>query len=121
MSFIANDIISLASINANYFFVFNSSFNIKSQNTFFTINDWEFRIWCERGLLTFSYTDPAVTLYEMGIKAPIRIEPKPCTRNYLSDFYQEIRENTDRLTRNVLISTETALRLQAAADQEAEA
>ena len=81
---------------------------------------WEFRIWCERGLLTFSYTDPAVTLYEMGIKAPIRIEPKPCTRDYLSDFYQEIRENTDRLTRNVLISTETALRLQAAADQEVE-
>ena len=78
---------------------------------------WEFRIWCERGLLTFSYNDKAVTLYESGVKEPIRIPPSPLCGDYLTEFYHEIVTNSSAMTENVLRSTETALCLQVAANQ----
>ena len=78
---------------------------------------WEFRIWCDRGLLTFSYTDTAVTVFADGDPTPHRYEGLPPICDYLGDFAREIEENTSSLTENTLRSTETALTLQQAADQ----
>ena len=79
---------------------------------------WEFRVWCEKGLLSFFCTDSAVTLYEEGSTAPIRIEGKPDGENYLTEFLSEIQNGTKDVTENLLRSTETALMLQETADKE---
>lgn len=82
---------------------------------------WEFRFWCELGLLTFHYTGSAVTLYEEGSPDPIRIEGKAPADDYLSAFLREIGSATGQLTAGVLASTEAALRIQAWADREGNA
>lgn len=79
---------------------------------------WEFRIWCARGLLTFSYADSTVTLYEEGVPSPILIETHPSGNDYLREFLTEILRKTTHVTENVLRSTETALYLQSVADKE---
>ena len=78
---------------------------------------WEFRIWCDRGLLTLSLNDPAVTMYEEGVREPQRYDGIPPICDYLGDFAAEIARGTRSLTENTLRSTETALRLQLAADR----
>ena len=77
---------------------------------------WEFRIWCDRGLLTLSLNDPAVTVWEDGIPQPQRYDGLPPICDYLGDFAAEITGGTRTLTENTLRSTETALKLQYAAD-----
>lgn len=79
---------------------------------------WEFRVWCEKGLLSFSFTDSAVTLYEEGSAAPVRIEGESNCESYLTEFLSEIQNGTGTVTENVLRSTETALMLQETADKE---
>ena len=79
---------------------------------------WEFRIWCERGLLAFHYTDPAVTIYEEGASTPIRIEGEASKKDYLSEFVREIHGSGHTVTENLLRSTETALLIQKVADRE---
>ena len=78
---------------------------------------WEFRIWCDRGLLTLSLNDPAVAVFEEGIREAQRYEGLPPICDYLGDFASEIAQNTRSLTENTLRSTETALKLQLAADR----
>ena len=78
---------------------------------------WEFRIWCDRGLLTLSLNDPAVTVFEEGVREAQRFEGLPPICDYLDDFAAEITHGTRSLTENTLRSTETALKLQFAADR----
>ena len=78
---------------------------------------WEFRVWCERGLLTFNYTDPTVTVFEEG-KPESQIFPGITPNgDYLTEFAEEITQNTKHITASVLRSTETALTIQQLADQ----
>jgi len=76
---------------------------------------WEFRFWCEKGMLTFNYENSDVTVYEEGRDAPVKEAGIPEDKDYLTDFL----DSHDRaLTRSVLRSTETALKLQKIADRE---
>jgi len=79
---------------------------------------WNFQIWCERGLVTFCYTDPDVTIYEAGASAPEILPGIPNAVSLADAFVAEIRLNTDTFTEGVLIATEAALRIQQAADQQ---
>ena len=78
---------------------------------------WEFRFWCEKGMLTFNYVDSIVTLYEEGKLEPVTVSCAPAIRDYLHELADEIRGATEA-TWNILKSTETALLLQQAADKE---
>ena len=68
---------------------------------------WNFQIWCERGLVTFCYTDPDVTIYEAGTSAPEILPGIPPAATIADTF-----------TESVLAATEAALRIQQAADQQ---
>ena len=78
---------------------------------------WEFRIWCDRGMLTFHYTDPAVTVYEESNPEAQILPGITPDGDYLTEFADEITHNTRIITENVLRSTETALTIQQFADQ----
>ena len=80
---------------------------------------WEFRIWCDRGMLTLSYNDPAVTVYEEGIPTPQRYEGLSPICDYLEDFAREIGKNSRTVTENTLRSTESALNIQQLAERQA--
>ena len=78
---------------------------------------WNFQFWCEKGLLTFSYTGQDVTVYEEGTpEAQIfpGISPKS---NVLKDFLQQIHTGDDEQTQLVLDATQSALIVQHAANQ----
>lgn len=78
---------------------------------------WDFKFWCERGLLTFHYTDSRVTIYEEGNPKPQILEGLPPERGYLDAFIEEIRGDTDTVTRSVIDSARTALWIQREADE----
>ena len=77
---------------------------------------WNFEIWCEKGLVTFCYAKPDVTIYEDGANAPEIVAGIPAVTNMLDDFIAEIRQDSHNFTDSVLTATETALRLQRLAD-----
>ena len=79
---------------------------------------WEFRFWCDNGMMTFSYYSKTVTVYREGDKEPIVIECKNVSEDYLDEFCRDIRENLFAGTENVLRSTEVALNIQRSADME---
>ena len=76
---------------------------------------WSFRFWCEKGMLTFSYNQPDVTVYLEGQEPRTVAGSAPAT-DYLTDLIEEIRTDGHQFTRSVLASTEAALMLQAAAE-----
>ena len=78
---------------------------------------WEFRIWCDRGVLSFCYNEPNVTLFEDGGPAE-SITYSGKIIGYIDEFLSEIHNNTNSVTENVLASTQTALLLQEQADKE---
>ena len=80
---------------------------------------WEFRVWCEKGMLSFNRPDSVVTVYMQGEKEPKRYTELPnVPTDYLSDFEKEIQNDTREMTENILASTRFALLLQAEADKE---
>ena len=79
---------------------------------------WEFRFWCDNGMMTFSYYSKTVTVYRDGTKDPIVIECKNVSEDYLDEFCRDIRENLFERTESVLRSTEVALNIQHVADME---
>lgn len=81
---------------------------------------WEFNFWCERGMLTFNYSENKVTVYKEGTKEPLTYVGEPCEYDYLDEFAAEIVNGTSSVTENVLMSTETALRIQSVADMNEE-
>lgn len=78
---------------------------------------WDFKIWCERGLLTFHYTDSRVTVYEEGHAEPQILEGIQPDVDYLKDLMEEISFDRDTITKGVIASTRTALMVQAEADK----
>lgn len=79
---------------------------------------WEFRIWCDKGMLVFNYKDPKVTVFEEGTEDAIVINCDPVDCSYLKDLYEEITNDTFACTQSTMISTRTALDLQVFADRE---
>jgi predicted dehydrogenase len=79
---------------------------------------WEFRFWCEKGLLTFSYTDKSVTVYKEGTSEPIKYICDEYKSDYLTEFISQIGSGRCAMTENILSSTECALRIQRIADSE---
>ena len=77
---------------------------------------WEFRFWCEKGVLYLSLNDPEITVYEEGILEPQKFEGIIDDRDYLSNFVKAVADNDNTLTEEVIKSTRTALMLQSAAD-----
>ncbi|MBQ7315235.1 MAG: Gfo/Idh/MocA family oxidoreductase [Clostridia bacterium] len=79
---------------------------------------WEFRLWCERGLLTFRYTDEAVTLYEEGHAESIRLTYDQEITDYVDELLHDIESGDRTASENVFRSTAATLALQAWADLE---
>lgn len=79
---------------------------------------WNFKIWCERGLLTFQYTDSRVTVFREGVTEPQILEGIAPEKGYFERFIEDIRENSGAGTRSVIASTRTALRIQKEADRQ---
>ena len=75
---------------------------------------WDFKIWCERGLLTFAATQNKVTMYAEGTPEPIVLEETPACGDWLSDLILEIRSGNNAFTESVLRSSRQALKLQKA-------
>ncbi len=51
---------------------------------------WNFKIWCEKGLIAFALKQNEVTIYEDGCKEPYTVEGKVTDRTWLSDFLNDI-------------------------------
>lgn len=77
---------------------------------------WNFQFWCARGLITFSYVDPCVTIYEDGEATPEKLPCNPADNTILDDFLAEVQQGTTTFTESVLAASETVLRLQQIAD-----
>lgn len=76
---------------------------------------WEFRFWCEKGMLVTSLNNSSVTIFEEGTKEPIVIESEPVGYDYVTEFVDEVLAGTNTVTERVLRSTEICLTLQKAA------
>lgn len=79
---------------------------------------WEFRFWCDHGMLTFNYKDSSVTVFEEGRLEPEVICCKPSNIDYLQELYREVKEDLCICTKSTLQSTGTTLKLQQFADKE---
>lgn len=78
---------------------------------------WEFRIWCARGMLSFNYVSPVVTVYAEGRPEPLRCDGIPPAGDYLDEFLDSIAgKGGQAVTEHVLSSTACALRIQQIAD-----
>lgn len=77
---------------------------------------WNFKIWCERGLLTFHYTDSKVTVFEEGVQEPQILEGIVPEKGYFEKFLEEVNSPSREITESVLDSTRTALWIQREAD-----
>lgn len=78
---------------------------------------WEFRFWCEKGMLTFSLVDDTVTIYEEGYKEPQIIHGSAPEYDCAQEFIREIETGSDLVTNNVIQSTQATLWLQQHADR----
>lgn len=79
---------------------------------------WEFRVWCERGMLCFNRPNAQVTVYKDGEAEPIRYTDLSEAGDYLTDFVDEIRKDKHGMTENIIASTRFALMLQQEAEKE---
>lgn len=78
---------------------------------------WNFKFWCEKGLVTFCYNDKEVTVYEDGKTEPIYLPGAEITTDWLDDFMTEILNDQSTFTESVFFSTKKVLQLQQIADQ----
>lgn len=79
---------------------------------------WEFRVWCDKGMLSFHYTDGKVTLYEEGTPNAVLLAGTEVNTDYLLDFVKDCTTSDRSETEEMLRSTATALRIQQEADKE---
>lgn len=77
---------------------------------------WNFKFWCEKGLVNFSWKNPNVTIYKLGESAPKVLEGIKDDKNFLDDLLDEIETNGDCMTNSVLSTTKQALSLQSQAE-----
>ena len=78
---------------------------------------WDFKLWCEKGMLNFHLTDAHVTLYMEGEKSPTVLEGLAHGDTCLGDLLAEIAAGTDTLTSSIIASTREVLGLQEVADR----
>ena len=73
---------------------------------------WNFKLWCDNGLINFNINSPDVTLYRMNETSPCVVEGIKDEKNYLDDLLDEIQTNGDEMTDSVIASTRTTLTIQ---------
>ena len=73
---------------------------------------WNFKFWCDNGLLTFNITNPNAKVYYAGEKEVKILDGVKDTKNYLDDFMDEIENGGSEFTESVLCTTEQVLYLQ---------
>jgi len=78
---------------------------------------WNFKFWCEKGMLTFCMQEPTVTVYAMEGTQPAVYDGKPCETDYLQEFKCSIASGSTACTDSVIASTRTALQIQTEADR----
>lgn len=78
---------------------------------------WRFEIWCDMGLISLCAAESTVTVYEKGMKEAQILPGEDHPFSMLDEFLSAVQEGGDAMTRRVLCATETALRIQAAADK----
>ena len=77
---------------------------------------WEFRFWCEKGMMEFNYTSPEVRIYKEGEREVRRIQGEKTGENWLTDLLHEMETGDRTATRGALLSTEQTLWLQSQAE-----
>lgn len=78
---------------------------------------WNFKIWCERGLMAFNLIDSHVTVFEEGTDEPQIYEGIDPRTDFLRDLTDEIKRGSNTVTNSVLSSTRTVLGMQEEADK----
>lgn len=78
---------------------------------------WEFRIFCDRGMLSFNYADSTVTVHEEGNVAPVILEGRAPDVLMLEEFAKAIESGDLSVSESVFASSESVLRIQAVADR----
>ena len=77
---------------------------------------WNFKLWCDKGLLNFNINSPDVTIYAMDENAPKTVSGIQDGKNYLDDLLDEIEQDGSAMTDSVIASTRTTLTIQALAE-----
>jgi predicted dehydrogenase len=79
---------------------------------------WDFKLWCEKGLIHFNATKAQVIIYKDGEGQPIVLSEEMPVGDYLTDLMNEIKTNKTQKTDSVLMATSQTLSLQEYADQQ---
>ena len=79
---------------------------------------WDFKLWCEKGLIHFNATKAQVIIYKEGECQARVLSEEICVGDYLTDLMREIKTNGRELTDSVLQATLQTLSLQEYADQQ---
>ena len=73
---------------------------------------WDFKIWCEKGLIHFNAVRPQVYLYKEGESQVIVLEETCEVGDYLTDLIREIENGETKNTESVFLATSQTLSLQ---------
>lgn len=76
---------------------------------------WDFKIWCEQGLLTFAATGDKITVYKQGEPQPLVTVGEAIDTDWLQELICEIRSGATEFTESIFRSSRQALLLQKAA------
>lgn len=79
---------------------------------------WDFKIWCDKGLLNFCATKDDVLIYEEGNPETQVEKGATDVGDYLTDLIHEIKTGGNAFTDSVLFSTSSTLAVQELADKE---
>ena len=79
---------------------------------------WDFKIWCDKGLLTFCATKDDVRIYEEGHPETQIEKGAEAVGDYMTDLLNEIKSGDSAFTDSVLFSTSSTLAVQELADKE---
>lgn len=76
---------------------------------------WNFKFWCDKGMMTFNFNSTALTIYDMGADKPRIMEAVDDGKNYLDDLIDDIVNDCMKSTESVFKSSDTVLNIQAKA------
>lgn len=80
-----------------------------------TDNYWNFKFWCEKGMLTFNFNSKELTIYDMDSQEPRVIPAVDEGAYYLDDLLKDIKSDNREFTESVFVSSKVALEVQAQA------
>ena len=80
-----------------------------------TDNYWNFKFWCEKGMLTFNFNSKALTIYDMDCQDPRVIPVVDEGAYYLDDLIKDIKNDNREFTESVFVSSMVALDVQSKA------